>query len=362
MSCFCVSVLQVNLPKQNFIQARPYADSIVIAVCRCLSFCCTRRSCQTFQKNQVAGYARHGNSSTFAMKTSCLLCDVPIRQVVDFASVLVTTVGDERRFWVARWPTQSLYVANWSHHNRVHRGFRFLSHQQWQVRQELLHTFQTPTKAIGQSMIGVETGFLSRRRCHGKLLSEISFHVLCEHRSQIHTMSWCVCRSFAWFVRRIACTRVSPMLFIHAICWFCQRFASRMLSHCTRVWNHQFASSTRLEWYRFRLEKSTRKVPWYVFSLPKFRRSAAIRWYHLLGALTKPYIAVNEWTQWWCSNCNFRDHSGICSQNVSEIGCAESILKLLVIVFDVHNLFVQTILKNTHTSRFVYEYEKQVKQ
>ena len=140
-------------------------------------------------------------------------------------------------------------------------------------------------------------------------------------------MSWCVCRRFAWFVRRIACTRVTPMLFIHAICWFCQRFASRMLSHCTRVWNHQFASSTRLEWYRFRLEKSTRKVPWYVFSLPKFRRSAAIRWYHLLGALTKPYIAVNEWTQWWCSNCNFRDHSGICSQNVSEIGCPESILK-----------------------------------
>ena len=362
MSCFCVSVLQVNLPKQNFIQARPYADSIVIAVCRCLSFCCTRRSCQTFQKNQVAGYARHGNSSTFAMKTSCLLCDVPIRQVVHFASVLVTTVSDERRFWVARWPTQSLYVANWSHHNRVHRGFRFLSHQQWQMRQELLHTLHTHTKAIGQSRLEVETGFLSRRPCHGKLLSEISFHVLCEHRSQIHTMSWCVCRSFAWFVRRIACAHAclpccSFMQFVDFVkdllpeCWVTAREYEIINLHHPRGLNDTVFVSKSPQgrfhdrFFRFPSFEDRRQLGDTIFLEHWPSRILLSTSEHSDGAPTATFVTTREFvhrtcrklavlTQFW----NYR-HRLWCPQLVRP------------------NHF-----EATHISRFVYEYEKQVKQ
>ena len=59
LSCFCLPVVQIKLPEQNFRPAQPCVDSFVIAVCCCLSFCCRRRSCHTFQTTRVPGYERH---------------------------------------------------------------------------------------------------------------------------------------------------------------------------------------------------------------------------------------------------------------------------------------------------------------
>ena len=40
LSRFRLPVLQIQLSKQNFFQTQAYVDSIIIAVCGCLSLCC----------------------------------------------------------------------------------------------------------------------------------------------------------------------------------------------------------------------------------------------------------------------------------------------------------------------------------
>ena len=58
-SCFGLPSSEVEFSEQNFCQAQSDVDGFVIAICCCLSLCCGRRSCHTFQTTRVPGYVRH---------------------------------------------------------------------------------------------------------------------------------------------------------------------------------------------------------------------------------------------------------------------------------------------------------------